>query len=348
MSRKRQIRFRSWLALGTALAVMLALAGGAWAAFAGLPLSGQQVNDDPPTIDPTQNVNVSDLTAGSLAGAARVPWAAFAQAQSGSSAVNIVVRAFKAGAWQTEGFPESLNVDAGAAAPSIDFTGANRTVPWVAWAEPKTALGGVEPDLRQPLRASQPTPAQNGGQWIHEGQTSTRRTARRSTSTPTVTPTDPSLIGGTTTAGANPAPWITWQEVDNGTRPSAGPGQANVRATRASRSSSRTRCPATSGGACPAGTKPAGGGARRASATSASSRSGIDSRHRPGRGPARPVAERRPDARRDPGRHRVHRRQRHRAMGRLVRELRQRQHDRSPDCSTPTWCSPRARSRSER
>ena len=106
MSKKRQIRFRSLLALGTALAAVLALAGGAWAAFAGLPLSGQQVNDDPPTIDPTQNVNVSDLTAGSLAGTARVPWAAFAQAQSGSPAVNIVVRAFKGGAWHTEGFPE--------------------------------------------------------------------------------------------------------------------------------------------------------------------------------------------------------------------------------------------------
>ena len=86
MSRKRQIRFRSWLALGTALAIMLAFAGGAWAAFTGLPLNGQQVNDDPPTIDPTQNVNVSDLTAGSLVGGARVPWAAFAQAQSGSPA----------------------------------------------------------------------------------------------------------------------------------------------------------------------------------------------------------------------------------------------------------------------
>ena len=163
------------VALGTALAAMLALAGGAWAAFIGLPLNGQQVNDDPPTIDPTQNVNVSDLTAGSLVGAARVPWAAFAQAQSGSPAVNIVVRAFKGGAWQTEGFPESLNHDSTqvAASPSIDFTGPNRTVPWVAWDEPVTALGGV-PQIFASRFASQPAPAQNGGQWAPEGQTRAR------------------------------------------------------------------------------------------------------------------------------------------------------------------------------
>ena len=261
MSKKRQIRFRSLLALGTALAAVLALAGGAWAAFAGLPLSGQQVNDDPPTIDPTQNVNVSDLTAGSLAGTARVPWAAFAQAQSGSPAVNIVVRAFKGGAWHTEGFPESLNHDSTqvAASPSIDFTGANRTVPWVAWDEPVTALGGVAQIFASRF-ASQPAPAQNGGQWVPEGQTRASSVQSLNVNTNREA-TDPSLIGGTTTAGANPAPWITWQEADNGSQavPTGNPANPNVAGDSRFQIFVSHAVPDT-GGVCPAGTQPVSGG----------------------------------------------------------------------------------------
>lgn len=262
MSRKHQIRFRSWLALGTALATLLALAGGAGAAFTGLPLNGQQVNDDPPTIDPTQNVNVSDLTAGSLVGAARVPWAAFAQAQSGSPAVNIVVRAFKGGAWQTEGFPESLNHDSTqvAASPSIDFTGPNRTVPWVAWDEPVTALGGVAQIFASRF-ASQPAPAQNGGQWVPEGQTRASSVQSLNVNTNREA-TDPSLIGGTTTAGANPAPWIAWQEADNGNQavPTGNPANLNVAGDSRFQIFVSHAVPDT-GGVCPAGTQPSSGGA---------------------------------------------------------------------------------------
>jgi hypothetical protein len=243
---------RRHLFLLTAVA-MVVMAGTAYGAFVGLPSSGQ-VNNDPPTIDPAQNVNVSDLTAGSLTGGVRVPWAAFAQAQSGSSAVNIVVRAFKAGAWQTEGFPESLNHDSTqiAASPSIDFTGANRAVPWVAWNEPVTALGGVE-NIFASRFASQAAPAQNGGQWIPEGQT-------RASSVPSLNintnreATDASLIGGATTPGANPVPWITWQEADNGAQSVPTDGNGNSRfQIFVSHAVSATA------GACPAGTAPTGG-----------------------------------------------------------------------------------------
>jgi hypothetical protein len=85
----------------------LGLAGGAYGAFVGLPSSGQQVNDDPPTIDPGQSAGLSDLTSGSLvAGKPRVPWAAFAQ-DDASGSRQIFVRAFKGGQWRTEGFPQS-------------------------------------------------------------------------------------------------------------------------------------------------------------------------------------------------------------------------------------------------
>jgi hypothetical protein len=212
------------------------------------------VNDDPPTIDPNQNANLSDLTAGSLAGGARVPWAAFAQSETDGSA-QIVVRAFKGGAWQTEGFPVSLNVDPkqAATAPSIDFTGANRTVPWVGWAEPSTALGAKE--IFASRFAQKPPPAQNGGQWIHEGQEVSSATPVPSLNINTDRDAaDPSLIGGTTTAGANPVPWLTWQEADNGNSIAPGSGSGNshfqIFVSHA--------VPAT-GGACPAGTKPARG-----------------------------------------------------------------------------------------
>lgn len=252
---------RGRVALVAAALASLALAGGAYGAISGLPLSGQQVNDDPPTIDPNQNANLSDLTAGSLAGGARVPWAAFAQSEADGSA-QIVVRAFKAGAWQTEGFPESLNVDPSqkATAPSIDFTGPNRTVPWVTWAEPSSTFTFTDSHgVTQPIPqifasrfAQQPAPAQNGGQWIHEGR------VRDLTSIPSLNintdreAADPSLIGGTTNAGANPVPWVTWEEADNGSSatPQVGGSHFQIFVEHA--------VPATNG-ACPGETAPAGG-----------------------------------------------------------------------------------------
>jgi hypothetical protein len=254
ISRVIRGRRRGWWAVTLSLLASLVLAGGAYGAFTGLPGSGQQVNDDPPTIDPNQNANLTDLTAGSLAGAARVPWAAFAQSEADGSA-QIVVRAFKNGAWQTEGFPESLNVDgsADATAPSIDFTGANRTVPWVSWAEPSTTLGASQ--IFASRFVQQPAPAQNGGQWVHEGQEVSGATPIPSLNINTDREADdPSLIGGTTTAGANPAPWITWQEADNGNSvaPGNNPGNSRFQIFVAH------AVPAT-GGACPAGTKPARG-----------------------------------------------------------------------------------------
>ncbi len=243
-----------------------AIAGTAQAAFVGLPSNGAQVNNDPPTIDPTQNVDVSDLTAGSLAGGARVPWAAFAQEQAGSSAVNIVVRAFKGGAWQTEGFPESLNFDSSqpAQSPSIDFTGANRAVPWVTWNEPVTALGGVENIFASRFAANSDPAAQNGGQWIHEGQSGASSVPSLNINTNREA-VDPSLIGGSAVAGNNPVPWVTWQEADNGPStsttggPTGDPSLPNV-AGDARFQIFVSRAVAATGGACPSGTLPTSGG----------------------------------------------------------------------------------------
>ena len=233
----------------TVLAIIAGLvcAATAYAATGGLP-PGIQVNNDPPAIDPAQNAGLTDLTAGTVtAGNARVPWAAFSQKNADGSQ-QIFVRAFKGGAWQTQGFPESLNEDATqvAQAPSIDFTGANRTVPWVGWAEPNAGHSQIFASRFVP----QPAPAQGGGQWIHEGQR-VPGTAPSLNINTNRDAADPSLFGGTTNAGANPAPWLTWQEFD---------GQQGACNTSAcapqifvSHAVSATAV------ACPAGTKPTHG-----------------------------------------------------------------------------------------
>ena len=113
--------------VGAAVALV---ATGTAGAVVGLPADGSQVNNDPAAgIDPNQNAGVSDVVGGSLAGP-RVPWATFEQ-QAGD-AQRIFVRAFKNGQWVTQG--PSLNIDQNVEAegPSIDFAGANRTVPWDA------------------------------------------------------------------------------------------------------------------------------------------------------------------------------------------------------------------------
>src|SRR5262249_30475897 len=116
------------LGLATMLAGTLALASPASAAFVSLPSSGahvNQVNDDPvDTIDPDEDAGLVDVAGGTVvAGNRQVPWATFEQKLG--SWQEIFVRAFKNGAWVTQGSPASLNIDPRqeAEAPSIDFAG---------------------------------------------------------------------------------------------------------------------------------------------------------------------------------------------------------------------------------
>jgi hypothetical protein len=196
-------RTRTSVALAS-VTTLLVLSGSALAAI-GLPSDGSQVNSDPANgIDPNQNAGVSDVVGGSLTGGARVPWGTFEQ-QAGS-AQRIFVRAFKAGAWVTQG--ASLNIDPNvvAEAPSIDFAGANRTVPWDSWYEPNTTLGGAKQ-----IFASRFVAASNV--WQPEGQD-------RGSGVPSLNihtnkeAENPSVAGGATVAGNAPVPWVVWQEQD--------------------------------------------------------------------------------------------------------------------------------------
>src|SRR5436309_8747868 len=136
-------RLRRTIAGLAVLSVLLA-APATRAGFLPLPANGSQVNNDlANAIDPNQDAGVSDVTGGAVtAGKVPVPWATFEQ-KAADGEQQIFVRAFKNGAWVTQGSPASLNIDPTeeAEAPSIDFAGTGRTGPWVAWYEPSATSG---------------------------------------------------------------------------------------------------------------------------------------------------------------------------------------------------------------
>jgi hypothetical protein len=196
-----------------AAVICLACAAGASALVIGLPFNGSQVNDDPANgIDKNQDAGVSDIVGGSLAaGGPRVPWATFEQ-KSGSSQ-QIFVRAFKNGQWVTQGQSLNISPNVEAEGPSIDFAGADRTVPWDAWYEPNAALGGEKQIFASRFCAAVVPGCAKANTWVPEGQ-------NRGAGVPSLNihtnqeAEDPSVAGGATVPGAAPTPWVAWQEQD--------------------------------------------------------------------------------------------------------------------------------------
>jgi hypothetical protein len=207
----------------------LAAAGSA-AAFQALP-PGVQVNDDPAAgINPAFSVSGedptnSDVVGGALvAGKPAVPWSIFRQLTSGHD--QVFSRSFAAGAWTTRGngtvggrssasptFAGSLNFDQGqdGEAPSIDFAGAGRTVPWATWYENTTGIGFGANNVF----ASRFDAAQN--KWVFAGQG--RDTGGvGSVPVPSLnihtdqSAENPSVAGGSAVDPTKPGPWVTWQE----------------------------------------------------------------------------------------------------------------------------------------
>jgi hypothetical protein len=239
-----------------ATAVALASGGTAWAFQQLTP--GVQVNNDPAAgIDPAQSVAAddpanADVVGGALtAGKVAVPWAIFRQTETGQHD-QIFSRSFAAGVWTTRGsgtvggrssatptFSGSLNFDQGqdGEAPSIDFAGAGRTVPWATWYEDTSGAGFTNDNIFA-SRFDNAGDA-NQGEWIFGGQG--RGLSGGTIPVPSLNlhtdqdAENPSVAGGATTAGNNPGPWVTWQETSTvGTHPDQifvsrpeGPGMAN-------------------------------------------------------------------------------------------------------------------------
>jgi hypothetical protein len=219
------MRTRRHLRLVTvATAVVLVLAGTAAAALVGLPADGSQVNNDVANgIDPARDAGASDVQGGTVvAGNLQVPWAAFEQKTT--SGQQVFVRAFKAGAWVTQGFPPSLNIDPSvdAEAPSIDFAGPGRIVPWVAWYEPNANLSGKTQIFASRFDVS-------ANVWLPSGQERAPGHTLPSLNINTTRDAEnPAVVGGATTAGSDPVPWVAWQELDG-----AGAGTQQIFVSRA-------------------------------------------------------------------------------------------------------------------
>jgi hypothetical protein len=204
-------RLRTWRSALLSAAIVLVFAAAATGAFVGLPTDGSQVNNDPANgIDPARDAGLSDVVGGSLAGGVNVPWTAFEQKTAGEQ--QVFVRAFKGGQWVTQGKPASLNIDPAqeAEAPSIDFAGAGRTVPWVAWYEPNANTGKPTQIFASRFNAA-------GNVWVPEGQDRVP-----SSKVPSLninldrTAENPAVVGGATVAGNAPVPWVAWEENDGG------------------------------------------------------------------------------------------------------------------------------------
>ena len=220
-----------------ATVVALATAGSA-AAFQALP-PGSQVNDDPAAginkaisvsgEDPTN----ADVVGGALtAGKPAVPWAIFRQQEGSGSADQVFSRSFANGAWTTRGngtvggrssaspkFAGSLNFDQGqdGEAPSIDFAGAGRTVPWATWYENTTGTGFGNNNVFASRFDN--TGDANQGKWIFAGQS--RGNGGSGPAVPSLNihtdqnAENPSVAGGSAVDPTKPGPWVTWQETSN-------------------------------------------------------------------------------------------------------------------------------------
>jgi hypothetical protein len=232
--------------VGMAAVVVLLGAPAARATFLPLPADGSQVNDDlVNAIDPSQAAGVSDVAGGAVtAGKVTVPWATFEQRVTGGEQ-QIFVRAFKNGAWVTQGSPASLNIDPTqeAEAPSIDFAGTGRAVPWVAWYEPSATSGWPTN-----IFASRFNVAAN--RWLPSGQGRGPNHLPSLNINPRRTAEHPSVAGGAAVAGNDPVPWITWEENDG--VPDDGTTLRQIFVAKAVKQ-------AVPGTACPVGTKPTGG-----------------------------------------------------------------------------------------
>lgn len=232
------------------------ISAGTAAAAVFVDLDGRVDNDPASGISPKKDAGTLDAVGGSLvAGQAAVPWTVFEKKTSGAQ--QIFSRAFNGTAWVTKGngtvggassgsptFTGSLNFNQGrdGEAPSIDFAGAGRAVPWATWYEDNTSPFGKKEIFAARFDAT-------SGDWFFAGQGRVDSNPAGPTSPPSLNirtdknAENPQVAGGNA-AGVTtaPGPWIVWQE--------QGPTKAQIFVVRPIGPGTTT---------CPAGTKPAGG-----------------------------------------------------------------------------------------
>jgi hypothetical protein len=226
----------------------LAITGTAMAAFANL--DGRVDVDPAAGISANRDAGEVDAVGGATtAGAPNVPWTVFEKKTSGKQ--QIFSRAFNGTAWVTKGhgtvggassasprFLSSLNFNQNneGEAPSIDFAGAGRAVPWATWYEHNSNFGHEE------IFASRFDAIQD--RWVFAGQGRPGTGGPPSLNILTNKNAENPEVAGGNAAGdpTKPGPWVIWQE--------QGPAKDQIFVVK-------PIGPGTT--VCPAGTKPTGG-----------------------------------------------------------------------------------------
>jgi hypothetical protein len=155
--------------------------------------------------DKTQAASDYKLEMGSLeAGKQVVAWVTWAEKQGSSQ--QIFVSKQNGNKFEPAGGSLNIHSNLVAEAPSIDFAGTDRTVPWVAWYEPSPRSGASQKQVfASRFNAT-------SGLWIPAGQDRGGNEPSLNIHTNKLAQ-DPNLVGGTTDPTKSPSPWVCWQEV---------------------------------------------------------------------------------------------------------------------------------------
>jgi hypothetical protein len=201
---------RSRLKLRSVTVGAAALAAVAAPAYAAFTLDGTTANV-PGNLQPAGEPSV---VLGGLKGVgnARVPWLAQTEPNPGGGPRQVFVEKFAGGAFSLQGDSLNFNPAEEGNHPSIDFAGANSSVPWTAWEED---AGGVSQIFASKFN---PNADLQNGVWEINGALRTSPGSASQQRGPTLNfnpdrgGDDPSLAGGTTVPGGTPAPWVIWKE----------------------------------------------------------------------------------------------------------------------------------------
>lgn len=144
-----------------------------------------------------------ELALGSpFTGTESIPWATWAE-RSGNTQ-QIFVSRLNGDKFEPVGASLNIHANVIAEKPSIDFAGAGRTVPWVAWYEPSPGFANKKQVFASRFN-------KDTGLWVPSGQD-------RGGSEPSLNihlnkdAEDPVLVGGTADPANPPTPWVCWQE----------------------------------------------------------------------------------------------------------------------------------------
>ncbi|MCL4858990.1 MAG: hypothetical protein KJZ93_06270 [Caldilineaceae bacterium] len=185
--------------IGVALAVALMLIGGLAARAAGdvLPTAvGGFVSDGGAVSDPAQSSGAPALAIRRNSYITYERWLAFAQ----SGQVVVAITDGTSNTWARRGNALNFGASHPAGQPSIDFAGADRDTPWVAFAE---TINGKQQILAARF---------DGAAWQLAGQlVDNLPTLNRN---PKSNAAHPALAAGWIESGADPIPWVAWDEED--------------------------------------------------------------------------------------------------------------------------------------